>query len=1054
MARHGEKRRACVFAVAALVCAACTDHRSEARASHGEPSASRESSGGPLLDSVRRRFKDGDEPVISAAAGTAVADVDLPKHAAGSTRLRDRATGMSIAFTLLDARGGSRSDVDDIAVFERAGPEASDVFMRRTDAGVEDFFAFERRSDREELRYLVDVGTVAGLRLIGNVLEFLDAGGAPRLRMDPPRLVDSRGAAHDARVALEDCSADRDPRGPWGRSVTAPGRDRCVVRVDWRSKVVPPSYPLLVDPTWTATANTMTAARSGHTATLLANGKVLIVGGQRPNGATTTYLATTELFDPATNTFAAAAPMAAARSLHVAVLLSSGDVLVAGGAGVSGALLATAELYDGAAFRTVGVLQAARAEASAVELSNGKVLIAGGIAGTTVLQTAELFDTTTEKWTFTKGNMANRRFGHFVTKVPSGQGFVFGGTSLAAATLVVGSSEYYSPASDVFSAGSGLGTARRHFGAALMNDNRILAAGGLTGAGAEIASAEIYDPNTASWSPAGNLLHARGRAPVSVLTNGAAVVTGGVATQAGARTFLKSAELYDATSKAWVALPDLGTARADHTSTALSGSKLLVTGGSTSATAVTATAEVLSLDQNGAACKSALTCVSKQCVDGVCCESACATKCYGCANASTGLANGTCGPARAGKDPQGSCKDDGAPACGQNGFCDGSGGCAKYAATPCTSSACTASEDCTSGNCVDGVCCDKPCSGACEACSAGKKGSGASGTCGPVATGTDPDSECGQMGTAPCDGNATCDGAGACRVPNTGKGCATAICSDAVTLSEAATCSAAGECSATKKSCSPYRCDAAACKTSCATAADCAPGGTCVGGACNLKDDGETCGGDGECTSNYCVDGVCCDTGCTAQCAACDATGSKGKCTAIAGAPHGNREACTGTAPCVGTCDGKLKDTCAYPPTTVSCGPEVGCADGGTTEQKCNGHGECVNLPTERCAPYACSAGACETSCEKDGDCAFGYRCEEQSCVLPNASSCPDGGQSCPPPPAAAAGDEGGCGCRVGSERGGSVGWVVALLCGGVLARRRRQRIIRYRRQGVRQPSG
>jgi MYXO-CTERM domain-containing protein len=219
-----------------------------------------------------------------------------------------------------------------------------------------------------------------------------------------------------------------------------------------------------------------------------------------------------------------------------------------------------------------------------------------------------------------------------------------------------------------------------------------------------------------------------------------------------------------------------------------------------------------------------------------------------------------------------------------------------------------------------------------------------------------------------------------------------------------------------------------------------------------LKDDGAACGADSECTSSHCADGVCCDTACSEQCAACDATGSKGKCTAVTGAPHGTRKACDGTAPCVGKCDGKLLNACAYPSTAVSCGSDVGCSDGGTTEQKCNGFGRCIDLPTTRCAPFTCSAGACNTSCDKDGDCAFGYRCEGQSCVLPDGSSCPDGGQSCTPPPAAAAADEGGCGCRVGTQRESTVGWFVGLLCVGALARTRRH--LRCGRPAGRQGSG
>jgi hypothetical protein len=117
------------------------------------------------------------------------------------------------------------------------------------------------------------------------------------------------------------------------------------------------------------------------------------------------------------------------------VALSTGDVLVAGGVGATGALTTT-ELYEPTTqkFRTVGALQGARAEASAVGLGGGKVLIAGGVSATTVLQTAELLDTATEKWTFTTSGMATRRIGHFLTKLPAGQGFVFGGTSIESAT--------------------------------------------------------------------------------------------------------------------------------------------------------------------------------------------------------------------------------------------------------------------------------------------------------------------------------------------------------------------------------------------------------------------------------------------------------------------------------------------------------------------------------------------------------------------------------------------------------------------------------------------
>src|SRR5690242_13172824 len=89
--------------------------------------------------------------------------------------------------------------------------------------------------------------------------------------------------------------------------------------------------------TFAATGN-MTAARSGHTATLLADGRVLIAGGDAAG--------TAELYDPATGTFASTGKMTAARAAHTATLLPNGTVLIAGGAYGPPRSLGSAELYD------------------------------------------------------------------------------------------------------------------------------------------------------------------------------------------------------------------------------------------------------------------------------------------------------------------------------------------------------------------------------------------------------------------------------------------------------------------------------------------------------------------------------------------------------------------------------------------------------------------------------------------------------------------------------------------------------------------------------------
>src|SRR5215470_12509941 len=131
--------------------------------------------------------------------------------------------------------------------------------------------------------------------------------------------------------------------------------------------------------------------RTGHTATALSDGRILITGGRDAAG---NLVAASEIFDPETQTSSASAALNTARVDHSATVLADGRVLVAGGTGASGAL-SSAEIFDPAhpenGFQPVAsAMSTARTKHTATLLNDGHVLIAGGDAQ----GTAELFDAT------------------------------------------------------------------------------------------------------------------------------------------------------------------------------------------------------------------------------------------------------------------------------------------------------------------------------------------------------------------------------------------------------------------------------------------------------------------------------------------------------------------------------------------------------------------------------------------------------------------------------------------------------------------------------------
>lgn len=283
--------------------------------------------------------------------------------------------------------------------------------------------------------------------------------------------------------------------------------------------------------------------------------------------------------------------------------------------------------------------------------------------------------------------------------------------------------------------------------------------------------------------------------------------------------------------------------------------------------------------------------------------------------------------------------------------------------------ACSGLGDCASGNCVDGVCCDTACTENCSACNL----TNFVGHCSPVPAGSVAPTghpACVKTAVSTCQQNGLCDGRGTCQLYADGEACAGGTCSTATQLSQtSSSCDGLGNCkSGQVVACSPFKCQANDCATTCAIDSDC-QGQPCVAGSCGKVANASKCTTGSQCTSGNCADGYCCDSACSGSCQACDLSGTLGKCSTLAAnqTPRNGRAACA-AGTCGSRCDG-TSAACAVAPKTTSCGTAsctAGVAKGSVT---CDGMGACPTAAMTSCGGYACLVSTCKTTCANDSDC-------------------------------------------------------------------------------------
>ncbi|HXG71374.1 MAG TPA: kelch repeat-containing protein [Gemmatimonadaceae bacterium] len=350
----------------------------------------------------------------------------------------------------------------------------------------------------------------------------------------------------------------------------------------------------LTPATFTATSRTpagtfaltggMSAARRSHTATLLRDGRVLVTGGQSTNGGS--GLATAELYDPTTSGFTRTANnMTVARVGHSATLLSDGRVLIAGGSDGS-----RVDLFDPAtnSFVQTGDLVDAQSWQEGTLLRGGEVLLTGGRTQSGREARAELYDPATGMFRYT-GPYAN------VIATGGYNGLVdISATLLSDGKVLIASlprAEVYNPATGTFAAtGSMLTNTGPSYisgrTATLLISGKVLLTGGHHEDRGRFSQAELYDPSTGQFVNTMDMPYPRTIHTATLLASGKVLIAGGESeggsNNTGCNIFsLAAADVYDASGTTRTAAAPMKVPREAQRATLLKDGRVLITGGFT-----------------------------------------------------------------------------------------------------------------------------------------------------------------------------------------------------------------------------------------------------------------------------------------------------------------------------------------------------------------------------------------------------------------------------------------------------------------------------------------
>ncbi len=281
-------------------------------------------------------------------------------------------------------------------------------------------------------------------------------------------------------------------------------------------------------------AGSLALPRTYHAATLLADGRVLVTGGERKHEI---YLKDTEIYDPGKPAAAAwsqGPPLSEARHGASPVLLPGGTLLLFGGSsGSKEALDTVTSLEPGATSWKLGVapLKEKRRYHAATLLADGRVLLSGGARGDTsnptFLGSLELYDPKTGSSSLLAATMSRLRSFHSATRLDDGR-VLFVGGYCGASACGAAVDDLYDPKTDTVAPVAHPGKYLMTHVAVKLLDGRVLITGNALGADHQVLA---FAPSPLGWEVLPKMPHPRDRTAGTILKDGSVLIAGGVAVQ-------------------------------------------------------------------------------------------------------------------------------------------------------------------------------------------------------------------------------------------------------------------------------------------------------------------------------------------------------------------------------------------------------------------------------------------------------------------------------------------------------------------------------------------